>query len=93
MFSLGCLYYYVLSNGSHPFGDTLRRQANILMGKYELTELKGPDWLTTVQKTLIVALISSKPEMRPSCEATLEHPIFWDFDKILALFQVMLIHH
>ena len=30
IFSLGCVFYYVLSNGKHPFGDPLRRQANIL---------------------------------------------------------------
>lgn len=30
VFSLGCVFYYVLSDGKHPFGDPLRRQANIL---------------------------------------------------------------
>lgn len=30
IFSLGCVFYYVLSDGKHPFGDPLRRQANIL---------------------------------------------------------------
>lgn len=33
VFSMGCVFYYVLSNGKHPFGDPLRRQANIL-GEY-----------------------------------------------------------
>ncbi|VEN36326.1 unnamed protein product [Callosobruchus maculatus] len=87
MFSLGCLYYYVLSNGSHPFGDSLRRQGNILMGNYNLSEIKGPDWVVNVQKTLLSALISSAPEVRPSCKATLEHPMFWDYSMILAFFQ------
>ncbi|CAH1996027.1 unnamed protein product [Acanthoscelides obtectus] len=87
MFSLGCLYYYVLSNGSHPFGDSLRRQANILMGKYDLPEIKGPDWVVNIQKTLVSALISPAPEVRPSCKATLEHPMFWDYSMILAFFQ------
>lgn len=39
IFSLGCVYYYVLTNGKHPFGDSLRRQANILSGEYSLKEL------------------------------------------------------
>lgn len=30
IFSLGCVFYYVLSKGKHPFGDNLKRQANIL---------------------------------------------------------------
>lgn len=88
MFSLGCLYYYVLSNGLHPFGDSLRRQANILSGKYDLQDLKGPDWLVNTQKPLISALISSSPEIRPSCKATLAHPMFWNYDNILSFFQV-----
>jgi serine/threonine-protein kinase/endoribonuclease IRE1 len=39
IFSLGCVYYYVLTNGFHPFGDNLRRQANIVMHEYSLKEL------------------------------------------------------
>lgn len=34
IFSLGCVFYYVLSGGKHPFGDPLRRQANILCKIY-----------------------------------------------------------
>ncbi|CAG9864423.1 unnamed protein product [Phyllotreta striolata] len=87
LFSLGCLYYYVLSNGRHPFGDSFRRQANILSGKYDLSDLKGPDWQVLIQVTLITALISAKPDERPSCGAVLEHPVFWDYDTILLFFQ------
>ncbi|KAK1802546.1 hypothetical protein P4O66_004201 [Electrophorus voltai] len=36
VFSAGCVFYYVVSRGRHPFGDTLRRQANILSGAYSL---------------------------------------------------------
>ncbi|KAL1452596.1 hypothetical protein WDU94_006813 [Cyamophila willieti] len=36
IFSLGCVFHFVLSGGRHPFGDTLRRQANILAGEYSL---------------------------------------------------------
>ena len=32
IFSAGCVFYYVLSSGSHPFGESLYRQANILAG-------------------------------------------------------------
>lgn len=87
LFSLGCLYYYILSNGAHPFGDTLRRQANILSGEFNLKDLKGPDWQVNLEKPLISALISSNPARRPSCNAVLAHPLFWDSAKILAFFQ------
>ncbi|CAG8538274.1 5596_t:CDS:2, partial [Scutellospora calospora] len=32
IFSAGCLFYYVLSNGDHPFGDRYSREINILKG-------------------------------------------------------------
>ncbi|KAF7265858.1 hypothetical protein GWI33_020928 [Rhynchophorus ferrugineus] len=87
MFSLGCLYYYVLSKGSHPYGDVLRRQANILMGDYELGHIHGQDWEKELIKPLLEVLLSSKPEERPSCKAILIHPIFWSSQKILSFFQ------
>ena len=37
VFSAGCVFYYVVSRGQHPFGDALRRQVNILAGEYTLS--------------------------------------------------------
>lgn len=91
LFSLGCLFYYVLSNGLHPFGDNLRRQANILGGDYNLDDLEGEEWQIVLQKPLLAAMISSNSYERPSCSAILKHPMFWDRSKILAFFQVFLI--
>lgn len=36
IFSAGCVFYYVISEGNHPFGKSLQRQANILLGAYSL---------------------------------------------------------
>lgn len=33
------MFYYVLTKGKHPFGDSLRRQANILSGDHSLDGL------------------------------------------------------
>lgn len=41
IFSAGCVFYYVVSQGSHPFGKSLQRQANILMGTYSLDYLQS----------------------------------------------------
>ncbi|KAK4874212.1 hypothetical protein RN001_013572 [Aquatica leii] len=87
MFSLGCLFYYVLSEGSHPFGDSLRRQANILCDESGLDDLKGKSWQVAIQKPLIAALISANAHDRPPCTAVLSHPIFWNGAKILGFFQ------
>lgn len=40
IFSAGCVFYYVLSGGSHPFGESLYRQANILSGDPCLAQLQ-----------------------------------------------------
>lgn len=39
VFSAGCVFYYVVSEGHHPFGKSLQRQANILLGAYSLDHL------------------------------------------------------
>jgi len=41
IFSAGCVFYYVLSKGKHPFGDKLHRQANILNGEHRLDAMAG----------------------------------------------------
>lgn len=40
IFALGCLYYYVLTNGSHPFGDRFEREVNILKNAKSLEGLE-----------------------------------------------------
>ena len=40
VFSLGCVYYFVLSNGHHPFGESFKRQANILSNEANLTRIQ-----------------------------------------------------
>ena len=39
VFSMGCLFYYVISGGEHPFGPTHQRQGNIESGNSKLTKL------------------------------------------------------
>ena len=41
IFSLGCVYYYVLTEGSHPFGQWYEREANIMLGRCDLAPLVG----------------------------------------------------
>ena len=41
IFSLGCLYYYCLTSGQHPFGDRFKREDNILRDQKSLQDLEG----------------------------------------------------
>jgi serine/threonine-protein kinase/endoribonuclease IRE1 len=85
VFSLGCVYYFVLTNGSHPFGESFRRQANILTGEYDLSKLSDEKWSTS--KALIEKMISVEHTHRPTTLAILKHPMFWPTDKTLNFLQ------
>ncbi|KAK0161952.1 hypothetical protein PV327_008347 [Microctonus hyperodae] len=88
IFSLGCVFYYVLSNGKHPFGDTLRRQANILCGESDLSSLQDiSDYDKELALILIKAMIDSDPTCRPPAPAIEDFPIFWSTPRILNFFQ------
>ncbi|KAK6030133.1 ribonuclease 2-5A, partial [Ostertagia ostertagi] len=58
VFSLGCIFYYVLSNGDHPFGDSLHRQTNIINGGIYVHE----------SVALIESMIQKAPTDRPSIQ-------------------------
>ncbi|KAK7113321.1 serine/threonine-protein kinase/endoribonuclease IRE1-like [Littorina saxatilis] len=85
IFSAGCVLYYAVTKGKHPFGDSLKRQANILSGDFYLEHLRGDE--NVVCRELVEAMISFKPEERPCVAAVLKHPFFWSLEKQLAFFQ------
>ncbi|XP_040172580.1 serine/threonine-protein kinase/endoribonuclease IRE1 [Anopheles arabiensis] len=91
IFSLGCVFYYVLSDGFHPFGDNLKRQANILSDEFDLGMLRRensqPDCRTILAEELVTDMIRSEPGKRPSAKAVSRHPLFWNNGRILAFLQ------
>uniref|UniRef100_A0A8C5E7P7 Serine/threonine-protein kinase/endoribonuclease IRE1 n=1 Tax=Gouania willdenowi TaxID=441366 RepID=A0A8C5E7P7_GOUWI len=87
VFSAGCVFYYVVSRGQHPFGDSLRRQVNILSGEYSLSHFMDDMHDDVIALDLIELMISSEAEARPSTASVLKHPFFWKPDKQLLFFQ------
>ncbi len=85
IFSLGCLFYYTLTNGQHPFGDLLQRQSNILFGHLSLNEMSDEESLS--KYSLIKAMINPDPNQRPIIDAVIKHPLFWDSNKSLQFLQ------
>lgn len=85
IFSAGCVLYHAVTGGKHPFGDSLKRQANILSGDFYLEHLRGDE--NVVCRELVECMISFKPEERPSAAAVLKHPFFWSLERQLAFFQ------
>ncbi|XP_014244524.1 serine/threonine-protein kinase/endoribonuclease IRE1 [Cimex lectularius] len=82
IFSMGCVFYYSLLNGKHPFGEPIRRQSNILNGEHKISSLEDELW-----KSLIVKMISHNPFERPSAMTVRKHPVFWEKSTILSFLQ------
>uniref|UniRef100_A0A7E4WBT4 non-specific serine/threonine protein kinase n=1 Tax=Panagrellus redivivus TaxID=6233 RepID=A0A7E4WBT4_PANRE len=87
VFSLGCVYYFVLTNGKHPFGDSIQRQSNILKGEYSLVALAGRETTFDIAAlNLIESMIQFKPIQRPRLSAVLAHPMFWNKERQLQFY-------
>lgn len=86
IFSYGCVFYYVLSGGLHPFGDSFRRQGNILAGQYKLDKL---NYLENEYEArdLLKQMLNVNPVERPNASTILKHPFFWNKAKQLGFFQ------
>lgn len=85
LFALGCLYFWVLMSGEHPFGETYNRESNIVKGEAvnmsQLDILGEEGWEA---KELIGRLLEMDPEDRPDTSECLQHPFFWTSAKRLA---------
>ena len=85
IFSLGLVFFYVLTKGSHPFdcGDRYMREVNIRKGKFSLTNLQVLGDYTYEADDLIKSMLAPEPKMRPTARNVMAHPFFWDAKKRL----------
>ena len=84
VFSLGCVFYYVLSNGKHPFGINSKRESNIDEYSFSLQDLEDDSVRDNVEsRDLITQMIAYDPKDRPEAYEILKHPLFWDSEKKL----------
>lgn len=83
IFSLGCVFYYVLSNGAHPFGDRYMREANIIRNRFNLDHLDLLGDIGVLAKDLIGQMILQDPKARPDATTVLRHPFFWNAERRL----------
>lgn len=85
LFALGCLYFWILANGEHPYGETYNREANIVKGdavNMHLLDILGEEGVEAQE--LIGRLLSADPAARPDTAECLIHPLFWTPAKRLA---------
>ncbi|KAL2046241.1 hypothetical protein N7G274_001688 [Stereocaulon virgatum] len=79
IFSLGCVFYYCLTQGSHPFDKDgkFMREANIVKGFYNLDGLDCMGDYQWEAKDIVGAMLSKNPKERPDAATVLSHPFFW----------------
>ncbi|GLB39832.1 putative protein with domain in protein kinases, N-glycanases and other nuclear proteins [Lyophyllum shimeji] len=78
IFALGCLFYYTLTNGGHPFGDRFEREGNIMKNENNLDALQRFGEEGAEAADLISRMIDPEPSERPDTTTCLLHPFFWD---------------
>jgi len=85
IFSLGLVFFYVLTKGGHPFdcGDRYMREVNIRKGNYNLRPLEVLGDYTYEAKDLIASMLAQEPKLRPSARQVMAHPFFWSAKKRL----------
>jgi serine/threonine-protein kinase/endoribonuclease IRE1 len=66
IFSLGCVFYYVLTRGGHPYDKDgkFMREANIVKGNYNLTDLERLGDYAFEADDLIQQMLSLNPRRR-----------------------------
>ncbi len=92
IFSMGCVFYYALTQGTHPIGKittederikcqqaiqarTPPKQENIeLILEHNFTKMRA--------KNLIECMLRYNENERPSASEVLDHPFFWDDEKV-----------
>ncbi|KAK0391585.1 hypothetical protein NLU13_1085 [Sarocladium strictum] len=86
IFSLGLVFFYVLTNGSHPFdcGDKYMREVNIRKGNHNLQALDSLGDFAYEAKDLIASMLDADPKLRPGARDVMAHPFFWSAKKRLA---------
>lgn len=86
IFSLGCCFYYIISNGEHPHGPPGDRESNLLKKKKPRLESNK---IGSLGADMVSKMLSYNPRTRPSSSGVLMHPFFWDkFTKLTFLADV-----
>jgi len=87
IFALGCLFYYTLTSGGHPFGDRFEREVNILKNVKSLDGLERFGEEGSDAAELITSMLSTEAYDRPDTSTCLLHPFFWDHGRRLNFLQ------
>lgn len=79
IFSLGCVFYYVMTQGRHPFdigGTPLGRDLNIKENRFSTEDLRLYSYSYDADD-LVMQMLKHDPRDRPDTVGILKHPYFW----------------
>lgn len=87
IFSLGCLFFWVLTDGIHPYEDEngwqQLRELNIKRDNKKMGVLER--WSDAYEPMqLITSMLAHEPQDRPTALQVLNHPFFWPAEKRLS---------
>lgn len=85
IFSLGCIFYYCLTGGWHPYDGSgrLMREHNITKSNYDISKLDCLGDYRWEARDLVKSMLTHNPKDRPDAAAILRHPFFWPPEKRL----------
>ncbi|CAH1435279.1 unnamed protein product [Lactuca virosa] len=75
LFNFGCLLFFCITGGRHPFGDIIDDRDNNI-----LHDMKNLSLVENIPEAydLISRLLHPDPESRPKAGEVYNHPLFWD---------------
>ncbi|XP_042046969.1 serine/threonine-protein kinase/endoribonuclease IRE1b-like [Salvia splendens] len=80
LFSLGCMLFFCLTGGKHPFGESIERDVNIINSRKDLFLIDHIPEATD----LISGLLAPNPDTRPKAAEVMHHPLFWSSETRLS---------
>ncbi|KAA8547604.1 hypothetical protein F0562_004033 [Nyssa sinensis] len=80
IFSLGCVLFFCITGGRHPFGNHLERDINIAKNQVDLFLVENiPEAVD-----LFSRLLDANAELRPKALEVFHHPLFWNSEMRLS---------
>lgn len=80
IFSLGCVLFFCMTKGKHPFGNYFERDTNIVNNRFDLFLVEHvPEAVH-----LFSNLLERDPHLRPKAAEVLLHPLFWNSETRLS---------
>ncbi|KAF9618762.1 hypothetical protein IFM89_002457 [Coptis chinensis] len=80
LFSLGCVLFFCITGGRHPFGDHLERDMNIVKNQVDLFMVEHIPEVVD----LLLQLLDPNPESRPTALNVMDHPFLWSSETRLS---------